>query len=388
MSLVYLVCTHYNRHCVRNQRRSTTLHCIESPLCRMETMCRPSCASRPAKRQNVRFFADPAAAEAAGLRACKRCQPRAAQGRDILLIQSLARYIEKNAGEALTLSHLAKRVHLSPAHLQRTFKTVLGVSPKQFHDAARMQRLKGGLKAGMSVLGAITDSGFQSTSRVYGQVLRKFGMTPSAYRGGGAGETIAYAVRDTALGPLMMAATDRGVCFAQFGESEAALNAQLKSEFPNASHAPSSMAGSSELDAWIQAFEAHISGDAPRPALPLDLRGTAFQIRVWRFLLQVPDGDVLSYAELATGIGGFARRRRPVPPTGLRCWCRATACYAGMAGLAVIAGGLSGGNCNQPAYPPRKIGEGRAKPKNSNSGSFRFGRIHSHFCFGSVLFRR
>jgi AraC family transcriptional regulator of adaptative response/methylated-DNA-[protein]-cysteine methyltransferase len=229
--------------------------------------------------------------------------PRAAHDRTTRLIQALAEYIEQNAGEPLTLAHLAKQAHLSPAHLQRKFKAALGVSPKMYHDAARLRRLKVGLKAGKSVLDAITDAGFESTSRVYGHAPRNLGMTPSAYRRGGTGETIAYAGRETAMGPLLMGATDRGVCFAQFGENQAGLIAQLKSEFPNASHIPSRMADSSELDAWIQAFEAHIAGNAPRPDLPLDLRGTAFQIRVWRFLLQVPEGSVLSYSELAAGIG-------------------------------------------------------------------------------------
>jgi AraC family transcriptional regulator, regulatory protein of adaptative response / methylated-DNA-[protein]-cysteine methyltransferase len=264
--------------------------------------CRPTCSSRPASPRNVRFFVDAAAAESAGLRACKRCQPRGGD-RTIRMIQTLAAYIDQNAGENLPLAHLAKKAHLSPAHLQRTFKAVLGVSPKMYHDAARLRHLKRGLKAGKSVLGAITDAGFESTSRVYGHAPRNLGMTPSVYRLGGAGETIAYAGRDTAMGPLLMAATDRGVCFAQFGKSETALITQLKSEFPNASHTPSRMTGSRELDAWIQALESHIAGDAPRPELPLDLRGTAFQIRVWRFLLQVPEGRIISYAELAAGIG-------------------------------------------------------------------------------------
>jgi AraC family transcriptional regulator of adaptative response/methylated-DNA-[protein]-cysteine methyltransferase len=118
----------------------------------------------------------------------------------------------------------------------------------------------------------------------------------------GASESIAYAVRRTAMGPLLMAATARGVCFAQFGESEAALIAQLKSEFPDATHTPSRMTESRELDTWIAALAAHLAGDAPRPELALDLRGSAFQMRVWRFLLQLPDGKVMSYAQLASGI--------------------------------------------------------------------------------------
>lgn len=119
---------------------------------------------------------------------------------------------------------------------------------------------------------------------------------------GGTGERIAYVVRHTAIGPMLMAATARGVCFAQFGESEAALITQLKSEFPDAPHSPSRITESHELDTWIEALAAHIAGDAPRPELALDLRGSAFQMRVWRFLLQLPDGKVLSYAELAAGI--------------------------------------------------------------------------------------
>jgi AraC family transcriptional regulator of adaptative response/methylated-DNA-[protein]-cysteine methyltransferase len=265
--------------------------------------CRPSCASRPAKPINVRFFADPAAAEREGLRACKRCKPRATHDRAVEQMQALARYIEAHAEEPLSLRHLSRHAHLSPAHLQRTFKAALGISPKAFHDAARLQLLKGALKAGKSVLDSITEAGFHSTSRVYGHAMRNLGMTPSAYRGGGSGETIAYAHRDTALGPLLMAATDRGVCFAQFGSSEAALIEQLQREFPNATLIISSMAHSPELDAWIRAFEAHIAGTAPRPELALDLRGTAFQVRVWKFLLSVPNGEVVSYAEVASGIG-------------------------------------------------------------------------------------
>jgi len=163
--------------------------------------------------------------------------------------------------------------------------------------------LKQELKAGKSVLESITGAGFQSTSRVYGHPMRSLGMTPSAYRAGGAGETIVYALRETALGPLLMAATNRGVCSAQFGANEAALLTQLRAEFPQARIVASDMSRSPELNAWMQALEAHIAGNAPRPDLPLDLRGTAFQIRVWKFLLQVADGDVLSYAEVAKAIG-------------------------------------------------------------------------------------
>jgi AraC family transcriptional regulator, regulatory protein of adaptative response / methylated-DNA-[protein]-cysteine methyltransferase len=163
--------------------------------------------------------------------------------------------------------------------------------------------LKSSLKSGKSVLASIGDAGFQSTSRIYGHATRNLGMAPSVYRAGGLGETIAYAFRNTALGPLLMAATMRGVCFAQFGHSESALLAQLKAEFPRAQVVASTMTQSSELNAWIEALEAHIASSAPRPDVPLDLRGTAFQIQVWKFLLGVPAGSAVSYSEVAQGIG-------------------------------------------------------------------------------------
>jgi AraC family transcriptional regulator of adaptative response/methylated-DNA-[protein]-cysteine methyltransferase len=219
------------------------------------------------------------------------------------LIRALAQYIDKNAAEDLSLARLAAQAQLSPAYLQRTFKAVLGVSPKAYHDAARLRMLKLALKSGKGVLESITEAGFQSTSRVYGHTTRNLGMTPSTYRAGGAGETIAYAFRITALGPLLMAATHRGVCLAQFGPSESVLIGRLETEFPRATIVASSMTQSPELDAWIAAFESHVAGSAPRPDVPLDLCGTAFQIRVWRFLLGVTEGDVVSYSEVATGIG-------------------------------------------------------------------------------------
>ncbi len=213
-----------------------------------------------------------------------------------------ARFIEAHAEERLTLRDLAERVRLSPSHLQRVFKAAFGVSPKAYQDAVRMKRLKAALKVGDDVTGAIYSAGFGSLSRVYGERVRNIGMTPRAYRAGGAGETIAYACRDTALGALLMAATERGVAFVQFGEDAETLLEQLRAEFPNADLIASEAQEAPELDAWITALEAHLAGGAPRPELPLDLRGTAFQMRVWRFLLGVREGDVISYGELAAGI--------------------------------------------------------------------------------------
>lgn len=266
--------------------------------------CRPSCPARPARPEHVRFFDDGAQAEAAGFRACLRCRPLAAEGRDPMStrMQALAEFIAAHAEEALPLARLAAEAQLSPFHLQRSFKAVMGVTPKEYQAAKRLGGFKQRLRAGDSVLAATFDTGYGSTSRVYEQVDGGLGMTPSAYRAGGRGETIHWAVRDTALGPLMMAATDRGVCFVQFGETATALEAQLAAEFPKAALAPAGPGADTALDDWMAALDAHLSRAGPRPDLPLDLRGTAFQIRVWRFLLSIKPGEVLSYGELASGV--------------------------------------------------------------------------------------
>ncbi len=219
------------------------------------------------------------------------------------LMQALARYIEAHAEEALSLETLAHQAQLSPAHLQRSFRAAFGISPKAYHDAARVRRLKASLQSGDKVLDAITTAGFQSTSRVYEMANRRLGMTPTAYRSGGAGEVLFHACRETRLGPLLMAASSHGVCFAQFGDSRQMLVEALRREFPRASLQPSTQADSPELDAWIAALDEHLAGHAPRPELPLDLRGTAFQIQVWRFLLRVPAGQPITYGKLAAGIG-------------------------------------------------------------------------------------
>lgn len=264
--------------------------------------CRPSCGAKPARAENLRFFPGPEAARAAGFRACKRCRPEeAASGLDRLV--DMARYIESHADEKLSLKALAAMAELSPSRFQRIFKSAFGVTPRQFQDAARNKRLKSLLKSGTGVADAIFAAGYGSTSRVYGEAARSVGMTPRAYRAGGAGETIYFACRNTALGKLMMAATERGICFAQFGRSETALKKQLQDEFPNAALRGSKATDAPALDAWIEALEEHLSAGAPRPDLPLDMRGTAFQIKVWEFLLSIDEGDIVSYGELAAGIG-------------------------------------------------------------------------------------
>jgi AraC family transcriptional regulator, regulatory protein of adaptative response / methylated-DNA-[protein]-cysteine methyltransferase len=218
-------------------------------------------------------------------------------------MEALAAFIRDHAEEPLPLSRLAAEAQMSPFHLQRSFKAALGVSPRDYQAAERLKLFKNRLREGESVLGATFDAGYGSTSRIYEQVDGSLGMTPSAYRAGGTGETIAFAVRQTALGLLMMAATSRGVCFVQFGASPAALEAQLRNEFPRADLRPASRAADAGLKTWMLALDDHLSRSSPRPNLPLDLRGSAFQLKVWRFLLSVKSGDVVSYGEVARQIG-------------------------------------------------------------------------------------
>lgn len=267
--------------------------------------CRPSCPARLTKPENMAFFASPAQAEAAGFRACLRCRPHSTHMGDASAakMRTVARHIDRHADEPLTLDRLAEIAGMSPFHLQRTFKAVLGISPKAYQAAKRLETFKARLRQGEGVLEATFDAGYGSTSRIYEKVDGGLGMTPSSYRAGGAGETIVHAVRNTSLGPLMMAATERGVCFVHFGDSKEALINQLAAEFPKAELCPADAAADRPLDAWMAALDAHLSQGAPRPELPLDLRGTAFQIRVWKFLLSVKPGDVVTYGEVATGVG-------------------------------------------------------------------------------------
>ncbi len=278
--------------------------------------CRPSCPSRQPKRDNVRVLPDPAAAVAAGYRACRRCHPDRDMAANTPLMQAMADWIAAHADETLPLARLAGQAGMSPSHFQRRFTAELGVSPRDYQAAQRMRLLKGRLRQGEDVLSATFAAGYGSTSRVYEQVDGGLGMTPSAYRAGGAGETVGWAVRDTALGPLLMAATARGVCMVQFGDSEAALLAQLRAEYPAATLVQAGAEAEAPLEAWMAALAAHLEGFAPRPDLPLDLRGTAFQIRVWRYLLSIPDGVVVSYAELADGIGSPAAVRAAASACG------------------------------------------------------------------------
>ncbi|SHH69682.1 Bifunctional transcriptional activator/DNA repair enzyme Ada [Vibrio aerogenes CECT 7868] len=215
----------------------------------------------------------------------------------------IAHTIEANADETLSLEQLAKQAAVSPYYLQRKFREMFGISPREYQNAIRIQRMKQLLRQGDTVSGAIYAVGFGSGSRVYEQVNQKIGMTPSDYRSGGQDMHIAFAVRETVFGLLIMAATERGVCFVHFGESIASLIQALHTEFPNALLDPTPDAVSAELDLWIEALELYLASRGPRPDLPLHLRGTAFQVSVWKFLMSIKEGQTMSYKQVAEGIG-------------------------------------------------------------------------------------
>ena len=276
--------------------------------------CKPSCSSRAAKKENLRFFDDIESAMTAGYRPCKRCQPT--QGRPhVSRLEVIARYIEKHADEQLTLATLGEQANLSPSRLQRIFKSAFGISPKAFQDAVRMRHFKESLQHGESITDAIHSSGYGSISRIYGEASRNIGMTPKSYRAKGKDEVIHYSCRNTEMGLLMMAATKKGVCFVQFGDDEDSLLSLLQREFSNAELRPTPTRDNHQLDLWMKALSDHIQGSKPRPDLPLDIRGTAFQMKVWQFLLSIKEGDVLSYGEVAEGIN----HQKAVRAVGTAC---------------------------------------------------------------------
>lgn len=222
-------------------------------------------------------------------------------------MRNLCRHIESHAGETLNLAALGRRTGVSPHHLQRTFKAVVGVTPREYAEACRLKTLKRGLRAAPSVTHAIHDAGFGSSSRVYERASTHLGMTPKQYRQGGRGMTISWATTNTPLGLLMMAATDRGLCSVQIGEDSAGLAAQLVHEFPGAVIAPMkggrNRKNAGQFAAWMQALKDHLSSVSLRLDLPLDIQGTAFQMKVWRYLMHIPSGEVQSYSEVARAIG-------------------------------------------------------------------------------------
>lgn len=268
--------------------------------------CRPSCPARQPLRKNVRFYESPGDAERAGLRPCLRCKPLAGRADEAAVekIREACAYIQANceSGDAVTLETLAENAAWSPFHLHRTFKAVLGITPKQLLDACRVSALKTKLRKGGSVTAAVYDAGFGSSSRVYENVDKNLGMTPAQYREGGKDVGISYAYAKTPLGLLLAAATDRGLCFVQFGESVDDLMKELKKEYPQAKISESP-ARQNEMDEWMKALTDYLSGAPVSLNLPVDVQASVFQLKVWRYLQTIPRGEVRTYGEVAKAIG-------------------------------------------------------------------------------------
>jgi AraC family transcriptional regulator, regulatory protein of adaptative response / methylated-DNA-[protein]-cysteine methyltransferase len=263
--------------------------------------CRPSCSSRRPRREQVVFFPLPAAAERAGFRPCRRCHPEQAKAVDpqLEMVRRACQLLEDQAGEPMALRAMASQLGASPFHLQRTFKRVMGISPREYQEARRMERLKTELKEKRNVTDALYEAGFGSSSRLYEDVHSKLGMTPATYRRGGQGATIRYSIVASPLGRLLLAATERGVCRVGMGESDRFLAGDLRREFP-AAQIRRDDAG---LRAWTDSLLKELDGWQPRAELPLDIRATAFQKRVWETLKKIPRGSTRSYSEVARSIG-------------------------------------------------------------------------------------
>jgi AraC family transcriptional regulator, regulatory protein of adaptative response / methylated-DNA-[protein]-cysteine methyltransferase len=263
--------------------------------------CRPSCSSRRPHRKQVVFFPLPAAAERAGFRPCRRCRPEqaVAANRQLEMVRRTCLFLDARAGEPTKLAALAAQLGVSPYHLQRTFKRVMGISPREYQDARRMERLKKKLKEKRNVTYALYEAGFGSSSRLYEGVRAKLGMTPATYRRGGASMTIRYTIVPSPLGRLLLASTDHGVCRVGMGESDRFLADDLRREFP----AAEIHRDDSALRSWANSLVKHLNGWQPRAELPLDIRATAFQKRVWETLQKIPRGSTRSYGEVARAIG-------------------------------------------------------------------------------------
>ena len=283
--------------------------------------CRPSCPARRARRENVAFHLSCEAAEAAGFRSCKRCRPREASQseRDAALIARACSLIEKS-DEPLRLASLAAASGLSPFHFHRLFKAATGLTPKAYADAHRADRVRKALPSSKTVTAAIYDAGFNSNGRFYASSAQVLGMTPGRYRAGGQWVKIRFAIGECSLGSILVAATDKGVCAILMGNDPEALVRQLQDRFAKAE-----LIGG---DARFETLVAKVVGFVEQPRLgldlPLDVRGTAFQQRVWKALRQIGVGKTASYGEIAARIGN---------PKSIRAV--AQACAANMLAVAI-----------------------------------------------------
>jgi len=275
--------------------------------------CRPSCAARRPRRENVQFFLNPEQAEQAGYRACLRCKPKSLTGNaQADGVKAICRFIEQHLDEPVTLDRLGKEFHQSPFHLQRRFKALLGITPREYADSCRLRLLKRNLQSGDSVTRAMYDAGYGSSSRLYERTASQLGMTPDKYRRGAIAAAIRYTCAESPLGRMLIASTERGICSIQFARTDGELIEGLKREFPFAGR----KSDDGGLKSWASALLKHMRGKDLDSSLPLDIRATAFQRRVWTYLQKIPFGATRSYSQVAKAIGR---------PTAVRAVARACA---------------------------------------------------------------
>jgi AraC family transcriptional regulator of adaptative response/methylated-DNA-[protein]-cysteine methyltransferase len=262
--------------------------------------CRPGCASRQPLRKNVAFYATNAEAEAAGFRPCKRCRPNEGSQaeRHIAAVERACALI-RSRDSLPNLDELAAAARISRYHFHRVFKQITGATPREWGKAHRLERFAGRLEAGDNVAEAVYAAGFGASSRAYEAAPQGLGMTPAARRNGGRGETIRYTSVKTALGWALVAATARGICMTALGDDKAPLEAELRRRFPAALIWPAD----DQLARWAERIVRFVTAPGEQPDLPLDIRGTAFQARVWRALQKVPPGKTATYTEIAAALG-------------------------------------------------------------------------------------
>ncbi len=283
--------------------------------------CRPTCPSRRPNHENVEFFDAPEAAKRKGYRACARCKPDAGVTKAEELVMKVREYIEENLGseKSLKLETIAKSVGASPFHLQKVFKSQVGLSPRQYAEELKLRNVKQQLKSGRDVTSAVYEAGYSSSSRLYERSTQNLGMTPRAYAKGGKGELISFALVSSPLGLMIMAGTKKGLCFLRFGESEAQLKEALVTEFSAAMLVENAEA----LSSWIENLALYFQGRCEFD-VPVDMRGTDFQQRVWRYLRQIPPGETRTYTQVAEALG---------IPTAVRAVARA--CATNRVGIAI-----------------------------------------------------
>ena len=286
--------------------------------------CSPSCPSRQSKRKNTVFFATPQEAERAGYRECLRCGPSqsSVEERRVQAVRAACAAIDE-AEQAPALHELAATVGLSPSHLHRQFKRLVGVTPREYAAGKRAARLRECLHTGRPVADAIYEAGYGSSSRVYETASRTLGMTPGEYRDGGRSVTIEYTVTRSPLGNLLVAATDRGICCIEFGDSETVLRESLTERFPAARLEEND----NDLRQWVADITAFIRTPSHGLRLPLDIQGTAFQLRVWKALQAIPPGRTASYRDVAATIGRPTAHRAVANACGANKLALAIPCH-------------------------------------------------------------